>query len=149
MLCRLIPTERYSAHDKRPTENTAPEDNNGLGSGTRRARFMSMLVSELGRYVHRGHRAEIFRCEDSFSTSGGSAMMITRWSSTDSVTRRDGPCLLVPYKGVSHIGHAFRHRILPSARRETDGDGFRGHRPSPSARPGAMSGGHGERKSCR
>ena len=39
-----------------------------------------------GRYPHRGHRAEFFRCEDSFSTSGGSAMVITRWSSTDSAT---------------------------------------------------------------
>jgi hypothetical protein len=29
------------------------------------------LVRELGRYRHRGHRAECFRCEDSFSTSGG------------------------------------------------------------------------------
>jgi hypothetical protein len=44
------------------------------------------LVRELRRYRHRGHRAEFFKCEDSFSTSGGSAMMITRWSSTDSAT---------------------------------------------------------------
>ena len=46
---------------------------------------------------HRGHRAEsfraesfraeLFKCEGSFSTSARGAIVITRWSSTDSVTR--------------------------------------------------------------
>ena len=61
----------------------------------------------------------------------------------------DSPGLSAPHERVSDVGDAFGHRILPIATREADGDRFRGHRPSLSARPGAMSGGHGGRKSSR
>lgn len=58
-----------------------------------------------GRYPHRGHRAEFFRCEGSFSTSGGSAMVITRWSSTDS-----------PTAATAHVLPS-RTRVSPSSAR--------------------------------
>ena len=41
----------------------------------------------------------------------------------------DRPRLSVPYERVSGVGHTFRHHVLPSAGREADRDGFRGHRP--------------------
>jgi secondary thiamine-phosphate synthase enzyme len=51
LLKRLVPTERYSAHDERPTENTAPEHAQRVGIGNRRALCMSMLLGPPGESI--------------------------------------------------------------------------------------------------
>jgi secondary thiamine-phosphate synthase enzyme len=50
MLRRLVPTEPSHAHDDRPTENIAPEDQ-GIAIGNGRARRMSMLLGPTGESI--------------------------------------------------------------------------------------------------